>query len=147
MPAALAFTVYSAWENKFEVKRSLQAGEFIFSTPEINHFKTDISPAGIAVGTAITIKKRHLNSLDVFAHEIIHVYQYQDFNVLNTYIKKPLQEFKEGSGFFRTMDRFFYYDLNIIPFNFLYILEDFNIEPEDKYRKNYFEREADFYSN
>lgn len=148
-PVAFLLTAYTAVQNKFEPELSLRVGEFVFSGNSY-YRSEDNTYLGAAIGTTILLNPETGGfNYNTMAHEMIHVFQYHDFNVLNTYMNKPLEQFKEGSGFFRKMDKFLHYDINIFIFAGLYKMEHFgeDVRTFDGYYSNYFEREAHFFSD
>jgi len=147
-PVAFLLTAYTAFQNKFEPHLSLRVGEFIFSGNKTYGYDDD-SYLGRALSTAILLNPETGGfNYSTVAHEMIHVFQYHDFNVLNAYVNKPTAQFKEGSGFFRKMDKIFHYDFNILIFAGLYKLEHWGNDQEsfEGYYSNYFEREAYLFS-
>jgi hypothetical protein len=147
-PVALLLTAHTAFLNKFEPELSFKTGEFIFSGN--SYWRDSNDYLGSAIGTAILLNPDNGGfNYNTVAHEMIHVFQYHDFNVLNTYINKPLAQFKEGSGFFRKMEKIFHYDFNVFIFAGLYKMEHFgkNQQTFEGYYSNYFEREAYFFSD
>lgn len=146
-PVAFLLTAYTAFLNKFEPDLSLRSGEFIFSGN--TYWNDDNDYLGAAIGTAILLNPHNSGfNYNTIAHEMIHVFQYYDFNVLNSYMNKPLEQFKEGSMFFRKMDKILHYDINIFIFAGLYKMEHFGKDQKtfDGYYSNYFEREAHLFS-
>ncbi|WP_424494623.1 hypothetical protein [Salinimicrobium sp. GXAS 041] len=143
MPTAFLLTAYSAIGNKFEIKKSLQTGEFIFSGYQIP-YRNDGFSAGSAVGPAIILNPHSLNDYRLFSHELIHVYQYQDYNFINAYFKKPLNELGKKSAFLNKLNNIFYYDVQAPFGRGLYLLENLS---GDNYYDNFIEHEAYYYSN
>lgn len=136
MPVSLLLTTSIAIANKFEFKRSLQTGEFIFSTT-----KTSGSNRGRAFGNVLLIKDRFINEYDLYAHEILHIYQYYDYNFVNTYLNKPCATLSEKSKAFSKFNSTFYLDLNGVVLWPLYFIH------EGISNKNFFENEADFWEH
>jgi hypothetical protein len=136
MPISLALTVRTAIRNKFELKRTLQTGEFIFSN-------NDIKERGITYATAILINNRSIDSYDLYSHEIIHVYQYYDFNFINTFLNKPFKKWEQKSNIFKTFSSIFYLDAQQPIFKGLYFLGNIN---KKCHYDNFFENEANFFS-
>ncbi|MBZ9729658.1 hypothetical protein LB467_08145 [Salegentibacter sp. JZCK2] len=100
-PVSFLLTAYTAVQNQFEPNLSLRLGEFVFSGNSYFRSK-DKSYRGAAIGTAILLNPEAGGfNYNTIVHEMIHVFQYHDFNVLNTYMNKPLAQFKEGSVFFQ----------------------------------------------
>lgn len=148
MPAALLLTGYAAIGNKFEWNLSARTGEFVFSGN--TYYKSKVNyPIGAAIGTSLILDPPLGFNYSTLAHEIIHIYQYHDFNVFNTFINKPLDEFAQGSLFFKKANKIFHYDFNIVLFAGGYLAERFKVDTSTKrgYYKNYFEHEAYYYSN
>lgn len=136
MPISLALTLHTAIGNKFEFKRTLQTGEFIFST-------NNIEERGIAYGSTILINNKAINSHDVYSHEIIHVYQYYDFNFVNTFLNKSYKKWEKKSNTFKIFNNIFYLDAQGPITRGLYLLENIN---RKCFYDNFFENEADFFS-
>lgn len=147
-PISFLLTAYTAVNNKFEPKLSLRLGEFVFSGNNYYH-KNDNPYLGAAIGTSVLLNPETGGfNYNTVAHEMIHVFQYHDFNVLNAYMNKPLQEFEENSSFFRKMNNILHYDINIFIFAGLYKMEHFgeDLQTFNGYYSNYFEREAHLFS-
>jgi len=148
-PVSFLLTTYTAFQNKWEPDLSLRVGEFVFSGNSFYRSEEN-SYLGAAIGTSILLNPETGGfNYGTVAHEMVHVFQYHDFNVLNTYSNKPLRKLKEGSGFFRIMDKIFHYDFNVFIFAGLYKMEHFgkNRQTFEGYYSNYFEREAYFFSD
>lgn len=137
MPVALLLTAIYAYGNKFELSKSLKTGEIIFSVSE------NFEYAGATWGKLILINKSRLNNFDIIAHEIIHSYQYEDFNFINSFIYKPRFEFLNISKFGQKLNKHLYFDLQTPIFAGLYLLENGG----KNYYDNFFEYEAGLFSN
>ncbi len=137
MPISLALTIYSSIGNKFEFKRTLQTGEIIFSSNN-TEFR------GYTLGNIIVINNSEINFANIYSHEIIHVYQYYDFNFINTYLSKPMNKWNMKSKKFKSLNNIFYFDLQMPLYKGLYLLENIN---KNSHYDNFFENEAGFYSN
>ncbi len=148
MPAAMLLTASMAVGNKMEWGRSLRSGEVIFSDAELRSREFNTSVAGVASGTSTIIRKDYLENYNTIAHEFIHIYQYYDFNVFNAFVNIPLNRLNESSGFFQAMDRIFHYDFQH-PFKAgLSKAQNWNLENlGDRYERNIFEIEADYYAD
>ena len=143
MPAAFLLTVEAAIDNKFEIEKSLKAGEFIFSS---NNFQTnqDVLRMGEAGGPAIVLNDSYKDSFQVFSHELVHVYQYNNFIFFNSYLKKPLERKSTNSNFLQKLQNIVYWDFHAPIYLGLY-----NIEKKRSQTNfdNWFEKEAEYYSN
>jgi hypothetical protein len=135
MPVSLVFTISAAIGGKFELKRSLQTGMPVFSRENFNK--------GVASGNIITIDSRYVFDSNLNSHEIIHVYQYYDFNFINSFLDKPRKHLAEKSPFIKNLNKIFYFDMQELIFWPAYNLENRN---RDCYYDNFFEYEAGWYS-
>ncbi len=140
MPVSFVLTTVAliSPEASFELKRTLQTGEFIFSTDNPKY-----EPGATTYGNIIVFTKDELNDYSLFSHEIIHVYQYYDFNFVNTYLNKPIHRWRNKSKTFKSINDILYFDIQGPVLRGLYLLEDLNREC---YYDNFFENEAGFYS-
>ncbi|WP_232517416.1 hypothetical protein [Aquimarina aggregata] len=138
MPVSLGLTLSLAFGNKFEFKRSLQTGEFVFSTNDL------INSRGITYGNVVLVDENYVNEYDLFAHEIIHIYQYYDYNPFNSALNKPLADLSEHSTFFSKLNNIMYFDLQGPLLRGLYLLEE---NPGGCYFDNFFESEANLFSS
>lgn len=140
MPMSLIATTYSLINHNFEWERTLQTGELVFSGFTIK----DYNASGTALANVVVMDKTEINSHAILAHEFIHVYQYYDFNVFNTYLNKPLQYLSSNSKTFDKLSNYLYYDFQGIVFYSMYFLLN---ENRNCYYDNFFENEAGYYSN
>ena len=149
MPFALAGTIATATKGRLDLERSLQTGTFVFTTDFIN--SNTVRAGGRVTGQVPLFANSILildnqDGDDALAHEIIHTYQYESFSFVNSYLDKPLNDLYSNteSGFLKTYNKIFYTDFNFIIINALFGIEGVNGENAFD---NFFEREADFYSN
>lgn len=141
LPLSFLATGISMFTNDFEMKRSLQTGEFIFSNNKVG-LSTD-EAAGITYGNVIILNKAYLDDLRFYSHEIIHVYQYYDFNPINSFFNRDIKKWESGSKMFRWANNIFYWDFHAPVLLGLYLMEQDN----ENYYNNFFENEAGFWSN
>jgi len=140
MPIALTYTIGVALATKFEINKSLKTGQLIFSTNDERFNQTN--SIGVTYPGSIVLKDENKNELNILSHEIVHLYQQHDFNILNTYFDKPIKTLSGKTNFTQLMNKIFYYDFHLIPLNVIY-----NIESNDTfYYNNYLEHEAGYYS-
>lgn len=137
MPISLVLTAYTAIGNKFEFNKTLQTGEFIFSKNNLDEYN------GLTLGNIILVDNLEINSYELYSHEIIHVYQYNDFNFVNSYLNKPINKWNKKSNAFKSINDIFYIDMQAPVLRGLYLLENINI---NDYYDNFFENEARFYA-
>ena len=145
MPLSLLATAVTATNGTFDFKNSIKTGHFIFKTNKISN-DFEISAIGIASLNNITLLDNLSQEIErkVIAHEVIHVYQYNDFSNINPVFNKPKKLFLNNDNkvvqFYR---KWFYSDFNFFVLFALYELENQN---RVGYYDNYFEKEADYYS-
>jgi len=137
MPAAFVTTLISAIDSKPEWGLMLRSGELIFSTNDKNLKKFN----GQTLLTSFKVRESEVNNYSVLAHEIIHLYQYHDFNFVNPYFNKLTTKINTSNKFF---DSNIYWDFNSIVIGGLYQFENIN---RSNYYDNFFEYEAAFFSN
>ena len=136
MPFALSSTIYGFTQGELDFNKSIKVGSFVFFTDDINN-SGDFT--GATYSNSILIEKKALNNLNgVLPHEIIHVYQYESFSGLNSYLNKPITKLTKNK-WFRTYNKIFYTDFNYLTFRGLYNLNT-------NHDSNFFENEARFYT-
>ncbi len=140
MPVSLVLTGYVAVQSKFEWEKSLQTGEMIFSTGSSKF--SGIDYAGVTIGTAVVMNSDYINDKATYGHEFIHVYQYYDYNFVNTFVHDPV--YKLTDKWLGKANKFIYYDFNSAVLDVLYSIE---YEDVEHYYDNFFEREAALYSH
>ena len=139
MPVSLILTTAVAFNTKFEFKKTLQTGEFIFSTSDPSY-----EEGASTLGNVIAFTHNHIDNYSLYSHEIIHIYQYYDYNFVNTYLNKPINNWKTKSNTFKKISDILYFDMQGAVLRPLYLLENIN---RNCYYDNFFENEAGFYSN
>lgn len=138
MPISFLLTTYTAFTTVFEMNKSIKSGEFVFSS---NKIKSNFN--GYTLGTAIVLNNKLQNEKRTFSHELIHAYQYYDYNFVNSFLNKPTSKTFSDSSFFNNK-KLFYYDLQI---PILYSLYRIEYKSGESYYENFYEREAAVYSN
>ncbi|MBL4746373.1 MAG: hypothetical protein JKY08_08380 [Flavobacteriaceae bacterium] len=136
MPISFAITVNTALNNKFEFKKSLQYGQVIFSS--------QTSKTSYEIGGHILLNRKGLKSHRTLAHEIIHIYQSNDYNFINTYFNKSIKKWRKKSVHFKKLNNFLYFDIHEPITYGLYSLEKIN---NTYYNDNFFEYEAWYFPN
>ena len=84
------------------------------------------------------------NNFNLFSHEIIHIFQANDFSQIETLINKPLNNINSTNNFINGINKYIHYDFRYLPQLILYKVENKNAK---FYYDNVFEREAAYYSN
>lgn len=141
MPVSFILTSITATKTKFEFSRSLQTGEFIFSDKNLIENR---EWAAYVLGNVMVIDDNYINDYFVFAHEIIHIYQYYDYNFINSFTLKPFSHWGEKSSTFNTIENLFYIDIHG---PVLTILKRMGGSQKDCYFDNFFEYEAEFFAH
>lgn len=138
MPISFLMSTYVMATSKFEFNTTISTGELVFSNDKIAK-----NYRGYTLGTTIVFNDNFTrDKSSTFSHELIHVYQYYDYNFLNSFVNKPLNKLTTKSNFLSKLD-FLYFDIQS-PFLFgIYSIE----QSKPKYYDNFFEKEAGFYSN
>lgn len=144
LPFALSGNAYGFTTSKFDFKRTLYSGHFIFKNKKLPKIR-DIVPGGAALFNTIQFKRNiNIDIEAVLAHEIIHVYQYTSAFFINAYAKEPIKRLEENSDFFKKYNKVFYTDLNapleLGLYNVQYLLGA-------DYYDILQEKEADYYSS
>jgi hypothetical protein len=135
MPVAFLLNTYVVATSKFEFEKTIASGELIFSSNKTVY--TDYK--GYTLGTTLVMHPNFIHNKATFSHEVIHIYQYYDYNFVNSFLSQSIYNSKFLSQF-----DFLYYDLQGAILNPLYLIEK---NRTDKYFDNFFEKEAGFYSN
>ncbi|MDV3866784.1 hypothetical protein CMU00_15950 [Elizabethkingia anophelis] len=140
MPIALAYTIAYANRSKFELDKTLKIGEVIFSG--YDKLFTDGEALGFAFSGGILLSEPYKNDFPLLIHEIVHVYQSNDFSQTEAFLNKPLR-YTERNNVLKSVNKFIHYDIGQVVFLAFYGLEYGGAK---YYYDNIFEREAGFYS-
>jgi hypothetical protein len=142
MPAALGATVFLAVQGRLDLTTSLRSGTPTFRTRNISY-----QPAlvGSTVTNAFLLSDTLLTGrtyYDVFAHEMIHSFQFQEFSGVNQFFKPFGQKWETLSPTFKRVHRWVYGDLNheLMLFNYFVIQGG----SKRNYCNNFLENEAEF---
>jgi len=141
MPFSLIGTLQNAISNRFDFQESFKTGFLIFKSNKIAN--ENIRFAGITTYSNSILILNNEAGKKALPHEIIHVYQYEEFSGINTYFDKPMKKYSEKFKIFKLYNKIFYTDYNYMLYRGLY----YSINPSHKnqYKNNYFEREAEYY--
>ncbi|PKP25857.1 MAG: hypothetical protein CVU03_05860 [Bacteroidetes bacterium HGW-Bacteroidetes-2] len=140
MPVSFILTTITASKTKFEFSRSLQTGELIFSQSDL---LLDRNKRAFVFGNVMVIDTNHLDNYFLFSHELIHIYQYYDYNFINSYFNKPVMNWKNKSNTFNRINNLLYFDTQGIILRGLYLYEN---RANSCYFDNFFEYEAEFFA-
>ena len=145
LPAAFVYTADAFFRFDFDFEQSLKTGEFVF------YFEGDYdSSHAFATAGYMALNINHLNKFntqdEVFRlsiHEIIHLYQSNDFSIFNTFINKPLERWSKRQKTVKWINKYLYPEYYYLILRPAYLIESATAE---SYYDNFFEHEAGFYS-
>lgn len=143
MPVSFLINSYLFTQLDFRLRETLQTGEFVFRGNTIDEFGSN----GSLFGNAI-IYDSSLQDSSIFPtlinHELVHLYQYNDFNPINSIFNQPIQELNSNSSFLKKVNPYVYYDFQHFFYLSVYNLE---INNANAYHNNFFEFEAYYFSD
>jgi hypothetical protein len=142
MPVAFVFAVDALARHQFEWKKSWQTGEFVFSTAQIKNNEF-INVGASTFPGLILFEKSVLNDIQLYTHEIVHLYQSNDFSVMNAYVHKTLKKGASKSKPLKWVHKYMYPEFHYLILRPAYLWESKNIQ---HYYDNFFEHEAGYYS-
>lgn len=146
MPIAFVYTVRAFTKVNFDINYSLKTGEFIFySRSQFINTVAVTLPGVIIYDKNIyeNISTKAVDRYKILTHEIIHIYQSNDYSIFNTYYQKSINRFAEKNKTINFLNNNVYIDLHYIPLRASYLLENKNTN----YYDNFFEHEAGYFSN
>ena len=141
MPVALVYNTLAFTQAKFDFNTSIKTGELIFESNDYRLYET--GTRGVTFPGLIVLRKEG-NNFNTITHEIIHIYQSNDFSILNSFYAKPLKKIESKYNFINKIDNHIYYDFHYLPLRLLY---NFSTKNANKYFDNYLEHEAGYFSN
>ena len=135
------YTIGVASQTNFDLNNSLKVGQFIFYSND-NKFR-ETNSRGIAFPGVIVLETSFRNNLPLITHETVHLFQQNDFSLLNTYTYN-LQNNLNKIKIFNSINKFIHYDLEHISIYFINIYEN---NRRINYYDNFKEHEAGYFSN
>ena len=145
MPVAFVYTVDAFFRYDFEATKSMKFGEVIFSFNANRKSNAALAGAGIIVYDRSFLTD-FTSSSDIFktaTHEIVHLYQSNDFSIFNTFISKPLERWSKSRKTLKWINKHLYPEYHYLILRPAYLIESATAE---SYYDNFFEHEAGFYS-
>ncbi|MGB0254706.1 MAG: hypothetical protein ACPF95_00845 [Flavobacteriaceae bacterium] len=146
LPVALIYTADAFFRYDFDFKQSFRTGEFVFSYDANQKGSIAFAGAGIIVYDRSFLTDFTSQS-DIFksaAHEIIHLYQSNDFSVFNTFIYKPMERWSKQQKTVKWINTYLYPEYHYLILRPAYLLEEARAKA---YYDNFFEHEAGYYSD
>ena len=142
MPITAAYTISSFFTTDFDVKSSLKTGHLIFIDRKYNQDYYGYSlPGTITLANNIPANREIITR----AHEIIHLYQSEDFSLFNSYYGDKLDKYIQKYPKVNSVSKWIYLDLHLLVLRAAYLFEHRNVTL-DNYYDNYFEHEAKYYT-
>ncbi len=143
MPISAVRTIGAFFYYKFDSKSSFLTGQFSF-----REFNTNTNLYAFTVpGSYIVYNDGiipNFNLGEVRSHEIIHMYQGEDFLFVNSYYGQLKRQLFKRNNTLSKINNLLYYDLHLIVLESIYAIESKN---STNYFDNYLEQEAGYYSN
>jgi len=134
LPLALYGTIISASKGRFDLNKSLKTGHLIFNSNGVEGNTAYVN--SILTAKNVTAK--------ILAHEIIHVYQYEDYFSINLFAKKYRTKLNYKYPKIKGLQKWMYFDSHAWVLKGLYGIEKIG---NNCYIDNFFEHEANFYSS
>lgn len=142
MPVSLVYNTIAFSQAKFDFNTSIKTGEFIFQSDDKRLYEGGVTRGLTFPGLIVLIKEG--KNFNTITHEVIHIYQSNDFSILNSFYAKPLKKIESKYNFINKINNYIYYDFHYLPLRQLYNYETYTA---NKYYDNYFEHEAAYFSN
>ena len=145
LPVAFVYTADAFLRFDFDFEQSLKSGEFVFYFEGGNDSSHAFATAGYMALNINYLNKFHTQD-EVFrlsTHEIVHLYQSNDFSVFNTFINKPLERWSKRQKTVKWINTYLYPEYHYLILRPAYLIEEATAK---SYSDNFFEREAGYYS-
>jgi hypothetical protein len=144
MPVAFVFTADAFFRFDFDFRQSFRTGEFVFIYAG-NDYSTAFAAAGyMALNSNFFNKFSTQDELfRLSTHEIIHLYQSNDFSIFNTFMHKPMGRWSKQQRTVKWINTYLYPEYHYLVLRPAYLLEKAQAKA---YYDNFFEHEAGYYS-
>lgn len=142
MPSIFAGTVFAAAHGKFDFGTTLKSGIPTFRTKGVTYapqFTASTVTNGILFSDSL---RTGTLFFEIYAHEVIHTFQFQEFSGANYFLKPVSDHWKEKYPWFKKTSRWIYGDLNYEIMGINYFLIQKSHYPTD-YCHNFLENEAE----
>jgi len=94
LPFSIVSYLSAAQYGKFDLYATLSSGTVVFSSLDSNLNGT--GRQGVAFGRALVYARDYSLRHQVFAHENIHIFQFQEYQVFNSWFKPFAEKFVKG---------------------------------------------------
>lgn len=142
LPIASYYTLLAIIHTDFEPQQSLKIGHLVFSSDDPRFEATNT--AGVVFPGIMVLRRGYETHSQLQAHEIIHLYQQNDFSIFNANYSKAIKGLSKSSPFVDKLSRYIYPDLSIYVQLAVY---EFERRTSVYYYDNFLEHEAGYYSN
>lgn len=144
LPFALYGNINGFATGRFDLRRTLYTGQFVFKNNQIDS-RLNTQPFAQAIVNTIQFDPGfNLISLEeLIAHELIHVYQYNDYFAANALLKKSVSKLNQKSSLSKSFHKIFTVDMNYPLLIGIYNLQNIS---GVQYENIFYEREARYYS-
>ncbi len=139
LPESIVSIINASKIARFNLSRTLSTGNLVFISKEPYVTYRNYTDIAFSFGRSIALSEPGNNSYKIIAHEIVHQFQFGDFQVLNTWLK-PLKP--ESKTLNKIFSKYIYFN---IPF-FWGIYSLSGRYPPPHYFRNFFEFEAERFS-
>lgn len=144
LPAGIYATIAASRLGKFDLENTLITGQIIFSSKDYIRLQNGFTTTGTSYGRALAFtnnKQIYPNVYRILGHEIIHQFQYNDYQIFTTWLE-PLGQKIKSKTVKNIFTKYIYPD---IPFTLIsYNLAGHYANPH--YFKNFYEFEAERFS-
>lgn len=141
LPEAVVATILAAKYGRFDLATSLKTGEIIFKGDQLLDLPNAPVSSGVTFGRAtvyVDSPQSYYTKGRILAHEIVHRYQYNEYQVFNTWLNPVAAKIKSKS-LQAIFSNYVYLD---IPYMFVpYYIE--GVHSQLHYYRNFYEFEAD----
>lgn len=143
MPSTFAGTVFLAVKGKFDAGTSLKSGSLTFRAGDIGYsprFVASTPTNGFLIRDSLYTTGPDF--YDVYAHEMVHAFQFQEFSGVNYFFRPLTDKWKAKSPWFAKWSKYIYGDLNyeIMGINYFLIQKGHKVKD---YCSNFLENEAE----
>lgn len=145
MPSVFGSTVFLAVYGKVDATTSLRSGTLTFRTPSIRYSPNFVASTPSNGFLFIDTLKTGPVFYNTFAHEMIHVFQFQEFSGCNYFAKPISDKWKERNPGFKKLSKWVYGDFNYEVMLVNYFLVQKGLKRKD-YCHNFLENEAEVLS-
>ncbi len=138
LPVALLASYWASKSGSFDLKSTLITGNIVFRNYNAILIKVgDNYFEGYSFGRAIGIGQEWIGTNTILAHEIVHEFQYDDFQLLNTWLK-PIEKKISNKFLLTIFKNYVYFDTP-----FFWLAYSIAGRKHQNYYSNFFEFEAE----